>query len=326
MGVGAVTDIAAARRPLRLVVDMNSPALPDEVAKLARSHIGIISQRSSVWDGIVCDLIVKGPTGDHEVVVSPTVDTLFLTRSSDPHPITKRLNKQPPRALIHPGSIVNFIAAGDTLTTQVPRGNSGMERLALSILPSALSRLTEEDDFHGGELRSSVAIDRPLCHELLKALAEEVTVPGQRGRLYADTLVLATLLDVMRHSGALPRVVQVKGGLAPWQLRRIEAMINDRPEKDVSLAELARAANLSKAHFARAFRHSTGMPPHKYQLNVRIEHAKRLLRRGNMSLIEIGMACGFGSQSQFSRAFNRMIGVAPGVWRRLQRPKQDSTD
>jgi AraC-like DNA-binding protein len=293
--------------------------LPDEVAKLALSHTGVISQRSAIWDGIVCDLIVKGPTGDHEVVISPTIDTLFLTRSSDPHPVIKRLNRQPPRALVHPGSIVNFVAAGDTLTTQVPRGNSGMERLALSILPSALGRLTQSDAFHGGEMRSVMLIERPLCHELLKALAEEVTAPGQHGRLYAETLVLAALLDLMRHSGSPRRVTPIKGGLAPWQLRRVEAIINDRPGADVSLAELASAANLSKAHFARAFHRSTGMPPHKYQLNARIEHAKRLLRRGEMSLTEIGMECGFGAQSQFIRAFNRVIGVPPGVWRRLQK-------
>jgi AraC-like DNA-binding protein len=305
--------------PVRSVNGMNAPILPDEVAKLALSHIGIISQRSAIWDGIVCDLIVKGPTGDHEVIVSPTVDTLFLTRSSDPHPLTKRLNNQASRALVHPGSIVNFVAAGDTLTTQVPRGNSGMERLAVSILPSALRRLTQSGDFHDREMRSAMVIERPLCHELLKALAEEVMAPAQRGRLYAETLVLAALLDLMKHSGALPRVAPVKGGLAPWQLRRVEAMINDRLGEDVSLAELAIAANLSKAHFARAFHHSTGMPPHKYQLNARIEHAKRLLRRDEMSLTEIGMACGFGAQSQFIRAFNRVIGVAPGVWRRLQK-------
>jgi AraC-like DNA-binding protein len=298
---------------------MNAPVLPDEVAKLALAHIGIISQRSAIWDGIICDLLVKGPTGDHEVVVSPTVDTLFLTRSSDPHPLTKRLNKQPPRALIHPGSIVNFVAAGDTLTTQVPRGNSGMERLAVSIPPGALQRLTQSDDFHGGELRSSIVIERPLCHELLKALAEEVTAPSQRGRLYAETLVLAALLDLMKNSGALRRITPIKGGLAPWQLRRVEAMINDRPGEDISLAELASAANLSKAHFARAFHHSTGMPPHKYQLNARIDHAKRLIRRGDMSLTKIGVVCGFGAQSQFIRAFNRVIGVPPGVWRRLQK-------
>jgi AraC family transcriptional regulator len=298
---------------------MNAPVLPDEVAELALSHIGIISQRSAIWDGIVCDLIVKGPTGDHEVVVSPTVDTFFLTRSSDPHPLTKRLNKQPPRALVHPGSIVNFVAAGDMLTTQVARGNSGMERLALSILASALQRLTQSDDFRGGELRSAMLIERPLCHELLKALAEEVTAPGQHGRLYAESLVLAAFLDQMRHSGMLRRVAPIKGGLAPWQLRRVEAMMNDRPGEDVSLAELASAVNLSKAHFARAFHHSTGMPPHKYQLNARIEHAKHLLRRGDISLTEIGMACGFSTQSQFIRAFSRVTGVTPGVWRRLQK-------
>jgi AraC-like DNA-binding protein len=298
---------------------MNAPVLPDEVAKLALSHTGIISQRSAIWDGIVCDLIVKGPTGDHEVVVSPTIDTLFLTRSRDPHPLVKRLNKQPPRALIHPGSIANFVAAGDSLTTQVPRGNSGMERLAVSILPSAQKRLTQSDDFHSGEMRSAMIIKRPLCHELLKALAEEVTAPGQRGQLYAETLVLAALLDLMKHSGALRRVASVKGGLTPWQLRRVEAMINDRLGEDVSLAELASAANLSKAHFARAFHQSTGVPPHKYQLNARIEHAKRLLRRGDMSLTEVGIACGFGAQSQFIRVFNRVIGVTPGVWRRLQK-------
>jgi AraC family transcriptional regulator len=194
-----------------------------------------------------------------------------------------------------------------------------MERLAVSILPSALRRLTQSDDFHDGEMRSAMVIERPLCHELLKALAEEVTAPDQRGQLYAETLVLAALLDLMKHSGALSRVAPVKGGLAPWQLRRVEAMINDRLGEDVSLAELASAANLSKAHFARAFHHSTGMPPHKYQLNARIEHAKRLLRRGDISLTEVGIACGFGAQSQFIRVFNRVIGVTPGVWRRLQK-------
>jgi hypothetical protein len=71
---------------------MNSPLIPDQVASLARAHVGIIAQRSAIWDGAVCDLIVKGPTGDHEVVVAPKVDTFFLTRSNDPHPIVKRLN------------------------------------------------------------------------------------------------------------------------------------------------------------------------------------------------------------------------------------------
>lgn len=298
---------------------MNAPLIPDEVAVLARSHTGIISQRSAVWDGVICDLIVKGPTGGHEVVVTPTVDTFFLTRSSDPHPIVKRLNKGPSRALVHPGSIVNFVAAGDTLTTQVPRGNSGMERVALSILPHALKQLTASEELARRELRSTMLIDRPLPHELMKTLADEVTMPGMHGRLYADTLVLSALIDLIRHTGAPRRVAPVKGGLAPWQLRRIETLINDRLAEDLSLAELAEIVDLSKSHFARAFRRSAGMPPHQYQLSARVERAKQLLRRGDLPLTEIGLACGFREQSQFIRAFHRLVGVSPGVWQRLQR-------
>jgi AraC-like DNA-binding protein len=298
---------------------MDVRLIPEEVAVLARSHVGIISQRSAVWDGIVCDLIVKGPTNDHEVVVKPIVDTFFLTRSSDPHPLIKRLNNGPPRRLTHPGSIVNFVAAGDTLLTQVPRGNGGMERLALAILPHVLKGFADDDELKGSELRSAMMIERLLAHEVLKALAEEITVPGIHGRLYAETLVLTALIDLIRHTGAPRRVAPIKGGLAPWQLRRIEAMINDRLADDISLAQLASAVDLSKSHFARAFRSSTGVPPHQYQLSARIERAKHLLRRGDLPLTAIGLACGFNTQSQFIRAFHRSVGVSPGVWQRLQR-------
>jgi AraC-like DNA-binding protein len=298
---------------------MNVTLIPDEVAALARSHTGIISQRSAVWDGVICDLIVKGPTGDHEVVVRPMVDTFFLTRSSDPHPIVKRLNKGPARAVVHPGSIVNFVVAGDTLVTQVRRGNSGMERLALSILPHARKVRDDWDDLASSELRSALMIERPLPRELLKALAEEVTAAGSYGHLYADALVVGLMIDLVRHNGAPRRIAPIKGGLAPWRLRRVEAMINDHLAHDVSLAQLASVTDLSKSHFARAFRRSTGMPPHKYQLAARVERAKHLLRRGDMSLTEIGLACGFSAQSQFIRAFHRSVGVSPGVWQRLQK-------
>jgi AraC-like DNA-binding protein len=296
---------------------MNRALIPDEVGVLARAHVGIIAQRSAIWDGVVCDLIVKGPTGNHEVMVTPTVDTFFLTRSHDPHVIVKHLNHAPPRSITHPGSLVNFVAAGDRLLTQVRRGNSGMDRLALSILPHALKNARDSYDIPPVELRSALMIDRPLPREILRALAEELNVPDVYGRLYAETLTLALLIDLCRHQDAPRRIVPIKGGLAPWQLRRIEEMIRERLAEDLSLAELAGATDLSKSYFARAFRRSTGLPPHQYQLNARVERAKHLLRHGDLSLTEIGLACGFKEQSQFIRAFRRLVGVSPGTWQRM---------
>jgi AraC-like DNA-binding protein len=298
---------------------MNGSPIPDQVSALARAHVGIIAQRSAIWDGVVCDLIVKGPTGDHEVTVNPAADTFFLTRSHDPHPLVKRLNGASARSLIHPGALVNFIAAGDRLTTQVRRGNSGMDRLALSFLPQALKKLRDTHDIPSTELGSAMIIDRPLPREILRLLAEELSVPGVHGRLYAEALTLALLIDMLRHQDAPRRIVPIKGGLAAWQLRRVEEMIHGRLAEDLSLAELARVADLSKSHFARAFRRSTGLPPHQYQLNARVERAKQLLRCSDLTLTQIGSDCGFNEQSQFIRAFRRVVGVSPGTWQRMQK-------
>jgi AraC-like DNA-binding protein len=298
---------------------MNTLPLPDQVGVLARAHIGIIAQRSAVWDGMVCDLIAKGPTGDHEVTVNPAVDTFFLTRSHDPHPIVKRVNREPPRSLIHPGAVVNFVAAGDRLVTQVRRGNSGMDRLALSILPQELVKLRDAHDISSTELRSALMIDRPLPREIMRLLAEELSVPGIYSQLYAETLALALLMDLLRHQDAPRHVASVKGGLAAWQLRRVEEMIHDYLADGLSLAELAAVTDLSKSHFSRAFRRSTGLPPHQYQLNARVERAKHLLRRSDLTLTQIGSDCGFKEQSQFIRAFRRLVGVSPGTWRRMQK-------
>lgn len=295
---------------------MNRPLAADQVDLLARAHAGIIAHRSVTWDGVVCDVIVKGPTGDHEVTVSPTVDTIFLTRSHDPHPLIKRLNQDPPRSITHPGSLVNFVAAGDRLLTRVPRGNSGMDRLALLILPEALKNLHDSHDLPSVELHSALMIDRPLPREILRGLADELSAPNVYGRLYAETLTLALLIDLYRHQHAPRRVAPVKGGLAPWQLRRVEAMIHERLAEDLSLAELAGVTDLSRSYFARAFRRSTGLPPHQYQLNARVERAKHLLRRSDLTLTEIGLDCGFKEQSQFIRAFRRLVGVSPGIWQR----------
>jgi AraC family transcriptional regulator len=279
------------------------------------THNGVIAHRTATWNGAVCDLIVRGPTGEHEVVVAPEVDTIFMTLSGDRHPIIKRLNQDMSLSIFHPGSIVNFVAGGDTLSTYAPHGNRGMERLALSILPEALTHFDGESDVSTLSLRSALLIDRPLLHAILKALADEVTAPGTHGQLYTDSLIVALHVDLLRHKEGL-QPVATKGRLAPWRLRRAEAMIRSRVTEDISLAELAREAGLSVSHFARAFRKSTGLPPHKYQLNARIELAKQLLTKKNMSLTQIGLECGFSEQSKFTRAFNRAVGKSPGAWRR----------
>lgn len=73
---------------------------------------------------------------------------------------------------------------------------------------------------------------------------------------------------------------------------------------------------MSQAHFSRAFKAATGVPPHRWQLDVRVERAQELLLRGNLGLVDVALQLGFAGQSHLTRVFRRVAGATPGAWRR----------
>nr|WP_276603744.1 AraC family transcriptional regulator [Nannocystis pusilla] len=84
----------------------------------------------------------------------------------------------------------------------------------------------------------------------------------------------------------------------------------------VGLRELATLGGMSQAHFSRAFKASTGVPPHRWQLNARVERAQQLLLRADVSLADIALQLGFVDQSHLTRVFRRVVGATPSAWRR----------
>jgi AraC family transcriptional regulator len=79
---------------------------------------------------------------------------------------------------------------------------------------------------------------------------------------------------------------------------------------------MANVANLSRFHFARAFKKSVGEPPYAYVLRQRIERAKILLKTTKMQVNEVAVATGFKTASHFVRAFQHAVGSSPGAFRR----------
>lgn len=90
-------------------------------------------------------------------------------------------------------------------------------------------------------------------------------------------------------------------------------------KQEISLGKVAEQCGLSARHFARAFRQSSGMPPHRWLLKHRVNRALALLPNEGLSLAEIATSCGFSDQSHFTRVFTAMVGLSPGGWRRAER-------
>jgi transcriptional regulator GlxA family with amidase domain len=110
-----------------------------------------------------------------------------------------------------------------------------------------------------------------------------------------------------------------RGGLSPAVLRRVKDHIEAHLDNNLALETLAALAGLSVHHFARSFRQSAGMSPHRYILQRRIKRASELLTNTDIPLAEIALAVGFSDASHFSRSFLDHVGLAPSEFRRLQR-------
>lgn len=174
----------------------------------------------------------------------------------------------------------------------------------------------ESREFGGIELQPRLFFFDPELWQIAVKLREEAINGGARLSHYGDALgvLLGHELIRLNNGPALPRVN--RGGLTGWQQKRVADFIEEHLSDDVRLSEMAEVVGLSPFHFARAFKQSFGMPPHRYHVSRRIERAKALLAQPESSVTEVALAVGFAETSSFSAAFRKTTGSAPSDYRR----------
>lgn len=99
-------------------------------------------------------------------------------------------------------------------------------------------------------------------------------------------------------------------------LRDIQQWITEHPDADLTVDTLAKRANLSPRHFARAFTAETGATPGQYVDQTRLETARRLLEDTDDAIDRVARHCGYGTPEAMRRAFHRTLGVSPAEYRR----------
>jgi transcriptional regulator GlxA family with amidase domain len=85
--------------------------------------------------------------------------------------------------------------------------------------------------------------------------------------------------------------------------------------ESLEVTELARACSLSRSHFSRAFKCSTGLSPQDWIRTQRLARAKLLIQHTDLSLTQISLECGFCDQAHFCHMFTRSEGINPFAWR-----------
>ncbi|WP_095099084.1 AraC family transcriptional regulator [Pseudomonas sp. Irchel 3A5] len=178
---------------------------------------------------------------------------------------------------------------------------------------------------NGGRIISGFRYEQgaqdPVLYHLAQAMLPALRNPAAANQLFIDHILLAMCAHSVTQYG---RVASMTGKftttLTPMQERLAKEMIASNLGNDLSVERIARECSLSRSHFSRAFKQATGVAPHTWLLQMRVEKAKELLiAQPGRSLVEIAQACGFSDQPHLTRVFTRLVGVTPSTWRAAQR-------
>lgn len=175
------------------------------------------------------------------------------------------------------------------------------------------------DDF---EVLDRFCVRDPQGERLMLSLLPELGTGGLGGELYVQGLANALAVHLLRRHSSLGhrdlRLVAQEpkpGGLSPRRLAAVLDYVDDNLASELSLGDLAKVANLSAHHFARAFKDSTGLSPHRYVVQERVGRAKGLLAATDLPIAEVALACGFSHQQHLTRHFKGLTGTTPARFR-----------
>ncbi|BAZ66464.1 MAG: AraC family transcriptional regulator [Pelatocladus maniniholoensis HA4357-MV3] len=195
---------------------------------------------------------------------------------------------------------------------------------AMTVEESEFMAVTLDSDFLANIAYESVDSDAvemiphfskadPLIYQITLALKKALEYNnGLASALYADSMATALSAHLLQHYSAPKHSLQnYDGGLPRHKLQRVTEYIIDHLAEDLLLGAMAQEVGMSRYHFARLFKQSTGLSPYQYVIHCRIERAKMLLLQNKLKISEVASIVGFADQSQFTRHFKRILGVTP---------------
>jgi AraC family transcriptional regulator len=219
------------------------------------------------------------------------------------------------------GSLVSFDLReswSSNLTDPFDTFNAYIPLAAFDEITSQLKRPTIE--------RLSCNSKAPVHDETMLGLAQSLNSlmarPNEVTSLFLDHILAALVTHLAVHygglgdtSGLLGNDAKRCGALTRSQQQRVKSRIVDDLKDDPNLSELASLCDMSRSRFIRAFRQTTGMPPHQWVLMQRVNRARDLLATTKMSISEIALQCRFADQSHLTRVFSKVFGKPPGAFR-----------
>ena len=255
-----------------------------------------------------------GPLHD---VVGPMADHVIMAHNGSLQRLERRIGKSIAIGTARAGAIT-IIPAGSSARWDI---SGPVEFVLLNLPERTLTRIAgEADTAVPADLLERTAHPDPITSRLLLSASDALEGNAALDMLFRQQLtdLLATRL-LAAHAGAPTNLQPMTGGLAPKTLQRAIDRLRSDSDADISLSALATEAGLSRFHFGRAFKESTGLSPHAWLRQHRLDQAMTMLRDTELSIAAVAATLGYASQTAFAAAFRKLTGESPSDWRRRLR-------
>ncbi|WP_167772152.1 helix-turn-helix domain-containing protein [Bradyrhizobium frederickii] len=248
-------------------------------------------------------------------IVEPMSHHVIMAYNGTVQRMERRSGQSVAIGTFRPGVVI-IIPEGSSSRWDIPKP---VDVVQLYLPQATLQRVADEAGARS-ELLERTAHPDPVTSRLLLSATDVL-----EGHEALDTLFRQQLMDLLAtrllaaHTGSPSTIGPARGGLAPRTLLRAIERLRSDSDADVSLAALAAEAGLSRFHFCRAFKDSTGLSPHAWLRQHRLEQAMNMLRDTDASVVSIAVTLGYSSQTAFAAAFRKLTGDSPSDWRRRAR-------
>ncbi|MBN9334314.1 AraC family transcriptional regulator [Devosia sp.] len=262
------------------------------------------------WNGMLADVWkVTGEAGASGEYVSPHARLFTVIDETQPGALA--LSDQPG---VTPGPTgrLSYIPPGLRIWSLAP----SQTRLRHLDLHVDLTQFTEKFGLGPADerfLTPRLMFDNPRIEALAQLLAEDC-VTSTSHDLYGEGIATAMLVELF---GIAQQAENMRGQLSPRRLKLATHFLAEHCYDSLRLEDIAGLVGLSPSYFSSAFKASTGLTPHQWQMQERITRVKTLLVERQASISEVAALCGFADQAHLTRVFKRHCGLTPAAWLRL---------
>ncbi|NJL64579.1 MAG: helix-turn-helix transcriptional regulator [Methylacidiphilales bacterium] len=278
----------------------------------------LLSSRLRGWNGILIEQYENSSTPQSEQEL-PAMLSHWLILPLHSGLLVHKCDERLHESIYQKGDSL-LVPAGQSSYWRCQGSKSNQTELHIHLQTELIEQVAEASEIDPLQLELINRIGKQDLHlqNIAMLLFSELYSDGLMGQLYVESLTQALVIYLLRHYSGTPKIItSVDRKLTHAQLQQVFDYIHAHLDQNLSLMQIAKVINISPTYFASLFKRTTGIAPHQYIIQQRVEKAKSLLSKTDLSIKEIALEVGFSNHSHLTQQFKCLTGITPKQVRSL---------